>query len=233
MRYLGQKTVVPLKANILSLFPSHSRYFELFAGTAEILRSKKPCEYSAVVEISDSLVRGDNNIYPPSAVVIHDCAISFIDKLLPEPIDTLVYCDPPYIISERSSKQSKYKHELTDEQHRIFLDKIKKLYCRVVISHYECSTYDDALLRYGWSKVVVPVSYRGTVRNEALYYNFPFEITRHESTRAGVDKTDRQRIKRKATRWYNKFIELPEYEQQAIIERIRSNADNPNSPEVR
>lgn len=243
MKYLGQKTVVPLKANILSLFPMHRRYFELFGGTGEILNSKAQATFSAIVEISDSLVQGDMNVYSacavvtldywrrnwqtitatqPGTVVVHGCAISFLDWLIEAAAaDDLIYADPPYLLSERSSKNSKYQHELTDEQHTEFLNKMKRVCCRAVISHYDCSQYDEALMSAGWFKIVVNVSYRGTVRKEALYYNFPFNSPRHEASRAGVDKTDRQRIKRKASRWFNKYMQLPEYERQAIIEQIQ------------
>jgi len=119
LHYLGQKTVVPLKANILSLFPEHNRYYELFGGTGEILKSKKPVQFQCIVEIDNYVICDSKKSFPPSTVVINDCAISFLDKLYCDK-NTLIYADPPYRLSSRTSKHG-YRFELTDKQHRQFL----------------------------------------------------------------------------------------------------------------
>ncbi len=217
--YLGQKTVVPLKANILSLFPEHNRYYELFGGTGEILKSKKAVKFQCIVDIDNCVICDYKKSFPPSTVVVNDCSISFLDKLYCDK-NTLIYADPPYRLSSRTSKY-RYNFELTDKQHLQFLAKVKKLDCRVVISHYSDKLYDKILLPR-WSKIVIPISYRGSVKQEALYFNFPFDIARHQPELAGKNKTDRQRIKRKASRWVNNYMKLPDYERQAILTLIHS-----------
>ena len=54
------------------------------------------------------------------------------------------------------------------------------------------------------------------VRTETVWCNFsPAEV--HYHTYAGIDRTDRQRIKRKAERWAARYEKLPHGERQAVL----------------
>ena len=57
---------------------------------------------------------------------------------------------------------------------------------------------------------------RGGPRTECLWMNYAPDAA-HWATHAGVDFTDRQRIKRKAARWKRMFSELPAGERIAIL----------------
>lgn len=65
---------------------------------------------------------------------------------------TLFYLDPPYPNSTRSnkSKYSGYKFNMTDEDHKELLTKIKELKGFVIISSYENDLYETELI--GWTK---------------------------------------------------------------------------------
>lgn len=66
-------------------------------------------------------------------------------------IDTLHYCDPPYVHSTRSLKNpydmlyGGYSHEMSDEQHLEFLHVAKALTGKVMVSGYRCDLYDAEL----------------------------------------------------------------------------------------
>jgi hypothetical protein len=60
---------------------------------------------------------------------------------------------------------------------------------------------------------------RGGVRTEKLWFNFEPGAA-HWSTFAGKNRTDRQRIKRKAARWAAKWAGLASAEAQAVLAAI-------------
>lgn len=228
MSYRGNKSPTTLYPKIINCIPKHKVYIELFAGSAQILRKKKPAERQIVVEKDDSL------IYPDGVEVHYGSVFDYMLNNLEEGHllcreDTFIYMDPPYIIDERRCQKHIYKHEMTTTDHRlllIFAKYMKK--CKIAISHYPCKLYDDMLLKdecFGhlWHKIEMKVCYNGKKATEALYMNFdPKKIELHETTYVGRNKTDRQRIKRKVTRWLEKINKLPEYEKQALIEAINN-----------
>jgi DNA adenine methylase len=216
-RYRGNKSPTSLYPKIIGTFPPHKIYWELFAGTGQILLKKKAAQINIVVDINDALVHEDKNVYPAGTVVINNCAISLLADLQHLGKDHLIYLDPPYIISSRLQKRAIYKHELTDDQHRQLL--LLLLACRsnVAISHYRHKLYDQILK--GWHRLDMKVSYRGSVVTECLYMNYEPGIL-HETTYTGKDKTDRQRIKRKGDRLVKKLLSLPIAERQSILEKV-------------
>lgn len=65
-------------------------------------------------------------------------------------IDTLHYCDPPYVPETRIPGNRCYAHEMAIEDHENFLVEAKKLTGSVIISGYETELYNDILT--GWEK---------------------------------------------------------------------------------
>ena len=103
---------------------------------------------------------------------------------------------------------------MTDEDHVKLLTLIKELPCLILLSGYRNDIYTEHLK--GWWSMDFQAMTRGGVRTETVWCNFePGDV--HYHTYAGKDFTDRQRIKRKAERWANKFKKLPSGEKQAIL----------------
>lgn len=70
-------------------------------------------------------------------------------------LDTLHYCDPPYVHDTRSQKvhgHHGYSHEMTDDQHRELAAVLNELKGMVIVSGYACPLYDDELYA-GWRRV--------------------------------------------------------------------------------
>lgn len=65
--------------------------------------------------------------------------------------DTLIYCDPPYVMTARKGQSKMYNNEMTDDQHIELIDTLlqSKSYC--CISGYENSIYNK-LTENGWYK---------------------------------------------------------------------------------
>lgn len=67
--------------------------------------------------------------------------------------DTLHYVDPPYMHSTRvrgAGKERYYKHEMSDEDHELLLQTLKRLNGFVVLSGYQTDLYNDVL--QGWAR---------------------------------------------------------------------------------
>jgi DNA adenine methylase len=65
--------------------------------------------------------------------------------------NSLFFCDPPYVPSLRSN--TKYKNELTEEDHKKLLDLLLQLKGRVVLCGYPNDLYDGTLLEKGWKTI--------------------------------------------------------------------------------
>lgn len=74
--------------------------------------------------------------------------------------------------------------------------------------------YDELLT--GWRQKEFQAMTRGGVRTEKIWMNYP-EGRAYSHTFAGKDYNDRERIKRKAKRWREKFAALPHAERLAIM----------------
>lgn len=94
-------------------------------------------------------------------------AITLIDRYNDE--KTLIYCDPPYILSTR--KRNMYQYEMTDIAHLELIEKLKKSASMIVISGYENDLYDFYLR--GWNKDSIETTAQmGKKRTETIWMNF-------------------------------------------------------------
>jgi DNA adenine methylase len=91
-------------------------------------------------------------------------------------IDTLFYCDPPYVRSTRTSllhkggdNDSGYAHEMTDEDHRALALELRQVKGMVVVSGYACALYDKELYP-DWQRVEIAARADGGIgRTEVLW----------------------------------------------------------------
>lgn len=197
--------------------PPHKVYVEAFLGTGTIMKKKAPAEFNIGIDKNTSMV--DNfNFTVPELVLLKEDAIAYLKKYNSDD-RTVIYCDPPYVHSTRTSK-ARYKDEMLDHDHERLCEVLKSLDNTkhfVILSGYKNKIY-ERLLSGWWTKDFQAMT-RGGVRTETVWCNFqPGEV--HYHTFAGNDRTDRQRIKRKAERWANKFKALPHGERQAILNSL-------------
>lgn len=83
--------------------------------------------------------------------------------------DTLIYCDPPYVLSTRAHKRI-YAHEMADAEHLALLDALDAHPGPVVLSGYRSQLYDERLTH--WRRAERSVQdQKGRMRTECLWLN--------------------------------------------------------------
>lgn len=83
--------------------------------------------------------------------------------------DTFFYLDPPYVQSTRKSTQ-KYGVEMTDDDHKRFVEVCNELKGKVLISGYNSPIYDGLK---GFEKVTFKSPNAGSSATECLWRNYP------------------------------------------------------------
>lgn len=126
----------------------------------------------------------------------------------------LVYCDPPYLRSERRKQGPMYRHEMTDVDHRRLLRCLRSLKASVIISGYSSPLYAAELK--GWNAQSYQAMTRAGTAAEWLWYNYARPVRLHDYRYIGRDFRERERIKRRCTRWKQKWDRMPEIERQAL-----------------
>ena len=215
MSYLGSKAASGARQAILALMPPHHTYIETHLGSGAVMAAKPPAALNIGIDIDEqalSLAAGQLQGYAGDLRL--ECADAH-EFLRSRDFDgrELVYCDPPYLPSTRSSR-ARYRYDYTEAQHAELLDLLKGLGTQVMISGYPSAMYDD-LLR-GWNSYAFQVMTRGGVRTEKLWFNYEPDA-RYWSGLAGRNFTHRQQIRRKAQRWAGNFRKMPPEERQAVL----------------
>ena len=135
--------------------------------------------------------------------------------------DEFIYLDPPYLRSVRKTKRALYRYEFwTKEDRSRLLSLIRSLPCMVAISGYWSELYQDRLS--DWRLVTFQANTRNGMATECLWMNYDQPETLHDYRFLGTDFRERERIKRKAKRWVNRFLELDFLERNAIISELNS-----------
>ena len=96
------------------------------------------------------------------------------------------------------------------------IETLKRVPAAVILSGYPSELYDAT-----WRSIELQGMTRGGPRTEKLWFNFELAAA-HWATFAGRDRTERQRIKRKAERWRTHYAELPAGERLAVLAAILS-----------
>lgn len=84
-------------------------------------------------------------------------------------VDTLLYCDPPYVLSTRKARKL-YKCEMTDADHLALLDALDLHPGPVVLSGYHCPLYDERLAYWSVRERKTQAE-KGQSRVEVLWLN--------------------------------------------------------------
>jgi DNA adenine methylase len=100
-------------------------------------------------------------------------ALRVIDRYGNHP-DTLIYADPPYLPSTRTSDG--YEHEMTEADHHALAEALHTVRAAVVLSGYPSDLYDRQLYR-DWYRVEIPTGsgqgHEWAPRTEVLWANRP------------------------------------------------------------
>jgi len=213
MSYLGSKGASGCYQKIVAAMPPHDVYIEAFLGSGVVMRNKPPSMRSIGIDLDETVL--SQGRYPDTELHCGD-AVSYLDTFDyggSRKGRVLIYADPPFLLSTRTST-ARYKFEYTDDDHHRLIECLKKLPASVMLSGYPSTLYDELLA--DWRSLEFQVMTRGGVRTEKLWMNYEADSV-HWSTFAGQNFKDRQRIKRKAERWASNYAALPANERIAIL----------------
>ncbi|MBL4262840.1 DNA adenine methylase [Vibrio fluvialis] len=214
-RNLGSKAASGAYQQIINLMPPHDCYIEAFLGGGTVMKRKAPAIRSFGLDLDERCLNAGD--YDDGVTLIHDDALNWLRKFDFDAFGSVVvYCDPPYVKSTRSSN-NRYRFEMTDDDHKKLLGLLKALPCHVMVSGYDNPIYTE-LVGHWWQHSFRSQT-RGGVRIEKVWCNFePGEM--HYHTYTGNNASERQRIKRKADRMAKKIRALPDAERQAVVAAI-------------
>lgn len=221
MTYPGGKNGAGVYQAIINQMPPHSRYIEPFAGGGAVLLHKRPAQHSLICDLDGEALTALAGEARRRRIVIEareTCGIAMLEHHQARRGD-LIYCDPPYVLSTRT-KQAIYRHEMTDADHARLLEAITGLDCMVMLSGYDNLLYRAAL--GDWRRVEYMAPTRGGPREECLWCNFPEPATLHDYRYLGGDFRERERIRRKVTRWQGRFAGMPDLERRAVLSALLS-----------
>jgi len=226
--YPGRKGAAGTVQNIISQIPACNLFIDAMCGSGKVGSEVKGCK----------VIFNDKSAAVIDKISFTADNIQFLKKDYRYLIDkygymgpgTVIYFDPPYLFETRSYKKPIYKFEWTDQDHKNFLKQVKKMNSCVMISHYPCKMYDQALK--GWRKFVYKSMTHAGLRDECIYMNFQQPVLLQCYQVVGKNFTDRQRIKRKIDRLIVRLkLEAP-HERAAILSGIIANFNyvghNPN-----
>lgn len=209
----GSKATSGLCQPLIALMPPHDTYIETHLGGGAIMQRKVPALRNIGIDLNERTLRKFQCSYPVET--IHGCAHEFLSAF-PFKGRELVYCDPPYLQSTRTSDR-RYRYDYTEADHLALLELLRTLPCAVLLSGYPSALYDEALSE--WQTLELQVMNQAGVRTEKLWFNFtPTRV--HSARFAGKNFTDRQRIKRLAERWGRRYEAMPQNERQAVLSAL-------------
>ncbi len=210
--YFGSKATSGLCQAIIGLMPPHDTYIETHLGGGAIMKRKPPSQTSIGIDRNAKALSSFES--STSVKLVHGCAHEFLSDYDFQGRE-LIYCDPPYLHSMRSSdRRYRYEYEYSDQDHKDLLALLKGLPCSIILSGYPSALYDELLDT--WQTREIQVMNQAGVRTEKLWFNFTPSKT-HWVSCMGKNFTDRQRIKRKAERWGKNYKALPANERLAVM----------------
>jgi DNA adenine methylase len=219
MSYPGGKSGSGIYQTIINQMPPHRIYVEAFLGGGAILRTKRPASSSIGIDSDGDVITAFPGDAAPALTLVCGDAISYLAEQALS-LDTLVYCDPPYLMETRRQKRQIYRCELERFQHEQLLEVIQRLNCMVMISGYYSDLYAQALA--DWRSIHFQARTRGgRMATEWLWMNFPPPLELHDYRYLGRNFRERERIKRKQRRWKNRLEVMPDLERYAMLSVIQ------------
>ncbi|WP_414918702.1 DNA adenine methylase [Pseudomonas sp. IT-P4] len=178
------------------------------------MRNKKTAARNIGIDIDPSVHKlwsefdGRGNVE-----LVQDDAASYISGFAYEG-DVLIYADPPYLTETR--RRSKiYRFEYDFEMHEQLLSTLRDVPCKVMISGYDSTLYNDTL--YGWRKVTFLAKTHADVREECVWMNYAAPEELHDSRYLGDTFRARQTIARRQARLQDRIHAMDPVERNDFV----------------
>jgi hypothetical protein len=217
MTYPGGKNGAGTYQRIINQIPPHRLYVEPFAGSAAILRHKRPAQLSIAIDKAPGAIAALKGVVPPATELRVGCGIDFLERTS-LPGDAFVYCDPPYLFCTRRGGPI-YDHEMGEQAHRRLLAILKRLPCPVMLSGYWSRLYDRELS--GWRRDHFRVITRGgTPVQEWLWMNYPAPVELHDYQYLGENYREREVFRKRRRRWFARLEKMDLLQRRAMLAAI-------------
>jgi len=226
LTYPGGKNGSGVYQKLINLMPPHRTYVEAFLGGGAIMRAKRPAVINIGIDLDINVVKHQGWIENLGAVPGLQLVWADARRWLEEHAeelgpDALVYADPPYLMSTRSSQRQFYAVEMAEEdEHRALIRVLRSLRCMVMLSGYWSTLYAELL--QDWRTYSFQAMTRGgTTATEWVWMNFPEPVELHDYRFLGETFRERERIKRKKSRWTARLERMAPLERQALLMAIQ------------
>jgi DNA adenine methylase len=216
MKYPGGKGSVYKR--LINLMPPHEVYIETHLGGGALLRNKRPAQRNIGIEIDPKVLALWRN-EPIEFELIQDDALEYL-KRYQFTGKELLYCDPPYLRETRKKSKKLYRYEYTYEQHRALVELLRSLSCMIMVSGYESALYTEYLK--GWHTHCYTVGCHHGTATEWVWMNYPSPVELHDYRHLGNNFREREKLKKRATKWVRRLQAMPELERQALLIALQS-----------
>lgn len=132
--------------------------------------------------------------------------------------EVFVYADPPYLLETRKARREYYDYEMTPHDHRRLLRVLRALPCRVMLSHYPCDLYANAL--DDWRTFTFEAQTRHGMATEQVWCNYPAPTVLHDVRWLGRNKREREKLTRRRRNLLGKIRRLSPIERQSLLEAV-------------
>lgn len=216
MSYPGPKAQAGVFQRIIGQMPPHSTYVEPFFGSGQVFWRKKRAVTSIVIDKVPGLIAKAGAEVGVSAIAGDALKLlPALDSALgPE---TVVYCDPPYLLSTRQHRFY-YDNEMSDAQHASLLALLQGLKCNVLLSGYPSDLYSSQL--QGWRCMAYRTRTRGKTVTECLWCNYSEPAQLHDWRYAGQSFRQRLAFKRLAARWLARLEGMSDRKRGYVLDAV-------------
>jgi DNA adenine methylase len=216
MRYPGGKG--KCYQHFINLMPPHHTYIESHLGGGAVLRNKNPAKRNIGIDIDPNVIARWKLESTGLCELVEADAFQFLSTFSYRG-DELVYVDPPYLPSTRR-REKVYRFDYQEEQHEPLLKLLRSLPCMVMLSGYSSALYNDLLS--DWNKVSFSAKTHIDVREEFVWLNFEPTAKLHDGRYCGSTFRERQTIKRRRARMYDRIQNMDPVERNELIKWLSS-----------
>jgi hypothetical protein len=131
--------------------------------------------------------------------------------------EAFIFCDPPYVLSERATGRI-YECELTDDDHERFLGTLTTVDAsryQIMVCGYKCELYSSL---DPWNAIAHRVPTRGGLQDEHIWMNYEKPAVLHDYQYIGDGRRNRERIRRRQKNWSSQLSAMPEEERIAMLQ---------------
>lgn len=217
-RYPGGKNGAGSYQRIINIIPPHKIFIEACAGSGAITRTMKPCEYNILIEADPVQAEKLKELHRPEVIIRNSRWENDQEIVMGTDLNTVIYFDPPYLKETRSSDRDIYQVEWTEKDHRRLLEFVTREDRKIIISHPRHELYERELKH--WNTIDFEYMTRRGMRWDRLWYNYPTPERLHDYSFVGNNRTRRQVIDRRITRWCSQLEKMEPRERNALLEEV-------------